>query len=180
VETFDAWLDRLAAPGPDPGGGAAAGVMLALGSALAAKVAAYPPAAGADLGDVRAAADALRSRALDLVAADGAASTRLVAAWRTGSADLAPAALAAAGTSDDLLRLAAEAEPLLAVLAARGSAPLRADVAAAASAYAGGARVALVNLVGNLDLAGRPAGPRERARPEALIARLEEASRIPG
>lgn len=187
---FDDWLDRLAAPGPDPGGGAAGAVMLALGAALLEKVAGYPPRSGTgDLRPTGAAAALLRGRAQELVVADGAASARLVAALRAGTDDLAPAALAAAGTSADLVHLAADAEPLLTVLAERGSAALQADVAAAAAAYGAGVRIALVNLVGNVDLgtthrADRDALERLRAGTgpgQALLDRLDSAAalRIP-
>ncbi|WP_170866916.1 cyclodeaminase/cyclohydrolase family protein [Nocardioides lianchengensis] len=179
MEPLDAWLDRLAAPGADPGGGAAAAVMLGLGSALVGKVASYPSRDGADLAGVRDAADALRRRSLKLVAADGAASARLVAAWRSRSDDLAAAAVAAAGTSADILAVVEDAIPLLAELARLGSAPLLADVAAAAAAYGAAARVAVLNLDGDLHLAGAPDREDLAGRGERLIARLDAATRIP-
>lgn len=192
MEPFDVWLDRLAAPGPDPGGGAAAAVMLGLGSALAAMVAGYPPQPGGpDLVPTREAADALRARALELVASDAAASARLVAAWRSGSADLAPAAVAAAGTSAAIVAVAAAAEPLLGLLAEHGSRLVLADVAAAAASYGAAVRVATVNLTGNLAAAeDAGAGPDDLAPlaaavgpADALVARfdvLARLSRIPG
>jgi hypothetical protein len=41
--SLDAWLDRLSQRGGEPGGGAASGVMLAIGAALLHMVAAYTP-----------------------------------------------------------------------------------------------------------------------------------------
>ncbi|MDN4174999.1 cyclodeaminase/cyclohydrolase family protein [Nocardioides sp. SOB77] len=166
-EGLATWLGRLATAGPDPGGGAAAAVMLGLGAALAEMVAGYPARPGAEpVTDVGPAARGLRDRALDLVARDAAASARLVAAWRSGGADLADAAVAAAGTSAEVVDVATDAVPLLARLLTDGNPPLVADVAVAAAALAAAARSGAVNLAGNLGTAA------EAGADDAVLAPL--------
>jgi methenyltetrahydrofolate cyclohydrolase len=151
---WSGYLDALAAPGPEPGGGSAAAVMLALGSALVTMVAGYPASGPSDLTEAGAAGTRLRARAEQLVAGDGAASARLVAAWRGGvREELGPAATAAARSCLDLLAVAREAVAPVELLEAEGSIRVRADVGVAATAYAAAARAAVLTLAGNLELA---------------------------
>ncbi len=77
---LDDWLAALAAPIPEPGGGAAAGVVIATGAALVAMTAGYAVAPQRDA----VLADATRARRDALVAAehDGRMSAALVAAFR--------------------------------------------------------------------------------------------------
>ena len=79
------WMEKLATPHGDPGGGAAGGVALAMAAALCEMVAGYPPTIEGDaavLAAVRVRAAGSRARALDLAQADGAASAAFTEAHR--------------------------------------------------------------------------------------------------
>lgn len=148
------WLQRLAAPAPDPGGGAAAAVVLAAGAALMSMSAGY-----ADRGRVREAATAAetaRRVALTEADADAAHSAALAEAYHLPEDDPARPEMmrermrAAAASSRDV---GEAARPLLAPLGALADEvpPLvRADVAVAARLLAAAVRASTVNLRSNL------------------------------
>jgi methenyltetrahydrofolate cyclohydrolase len=153
-ETIGSWLDRLAAHGSNPGGGAAAALMAATGLALTEMVAAHGDRTVVLVAQTRA----LRERALALIDEDARASGDLALAWRAKLAHLPDTAREGARTSAEILRLGAAALPLLAELEERGNPVLRADLAAAAAGLGAASRIAAINLAGNLALAGERSG----------------------
>ena len=148
------WLERLAAPVPEPGGGAAAGVVIATGAALAAMAAGYVPAGGSDVErhGVLAAATAARREALAAAEHDGRMSAALVSAFRRPSDDPdRPAAILAttvraAEASSALVDVAASLLPALAWLDEHGEPRLAPDVAVSARLLACGIRASAVNI----------------------------------
>jgi formiminotetrahydrofolate cyclodeaminase len=95
--------------------------------------------------------------------------------------------VAAAGTSADIVAVAADAESLLDLLAAHGSRLVLSDVAVAAASYGAAVRAAAVNLSGNCRVAeGEGAAVGDLiplAEADALVARMDvlaALSRIPG
>lgn len=149
---LDAWLDRLAQPTGAPGGGAACGVIIAMGASLLHMVTAYTP------DDERAQEAghrvlARRARALAAAEVDGIRSSELGAALAEPehpgrSARVRAAAIAAAGTSVELADVGAALRAELRVVEAVGNPNLAADTAVAAAAVAAGA--AIVNDTGGL------------------------------
>ncbi|WP_261167329.1 cyclodeaminase/cyclohydrolase family protein [Microbacterium sp. Marseille-Q6965] len=148
--TIAEWIEGLAERRGDPGGGAAGGVMLAMGAALTAMVAAYT---GAD--DAERRARELTDSALRRADADSVASARFGAALRSDDdARQGEAAVAGARSSAALARLALDA---IAVLedAGGGTGPtLHADVAAAGAAIRAAAACAHANLRSDMGAAG--------------------------
>lgn len=147
---IDDWLERLAAPVPEPGGGAAAGLVIATGAALAAMAAGY--AAGAESAAVVATATAARRSALDAAEHDGRMSAALVAAFRRDgddpdrSAAIVETTVLAARASSALVEVAASLFPALAWLDAHGESRLAPDVAVSARLLASGIRASAVNI----------------------------------
>ncbi|MCS5716029.1 cyclodeaminase/cyclohydrolase family protein [Herbiconiux sp. CPCC 205716] len=151
-----AWVGRLAEPVGDPGGGAASGVMLAMGCALTSMVAGYtrhehPLEADA----VKERADARRERALELADLDAQESAEFGAAYHEPRGEPRDAAVTAAGsaaarTSADLAQLASEALDDLAALAPLAPPFLRPDVAVAEAALRAGLAGARTNLDADL------------------------------
>lgn len=147
---IDDWLERLAAPVPEPGGGAAAGVVIATGAALVAMAAGY--CAGAERDGVVAAATAARQSALDAAEHDGRMSAALVAAFRRDDNDpgrpvaIVQSTVGAARASAALVAVAASLLPALAWLEAHGVSRLAPDVAVSARLLAGGIRASAVNI----------------------------------
>jgi formiminotetrahydrofolate cyclodeaminase len=86
TSTVSAWVGRLAEPVPNPGGGAASGVMLSIAAALLSMVAGYtdePEGERAvELHGLRLRAEALRNDAILLADADAEASRAFGAAYR--------------------------------------------------------------------------------------------------
>lgn len=189
-EALDSWLDRLAEAKGAPGGGAACGVMLGVSAALLHMVALYTT-------DDSRAADAaerlvgLRYAALRAAEADGVSSAELGAALAVPSDDpdrdrsVRDAALAAAESSAALGEVAAALVPELELLADIGNPNITADLVVAAHALAAGAAGALVNLRGDVQLAGahraddEDAAARERLelRARAMADARDAASR---
>ncbi|SCE17597.1 Formiminotetrahydrofolate cyclodeaminase [Streptomyces sp. DfronAA-171] len=189
---LDAYLGRLAAREPAPGGGAAAAVHAAQGAALVAMVARYSTgpkyAAHAErLAEITTEADDLRERALTLADEDAAAFTAVTDAYRlpkntpeeksARSGAIAAALLGAATPPAALLSLAERIVSLAEELLPVGNPNVVTDVAAAAEAARAAASTARVNV--EINLGGiKDAEARERltatlGRTEPLLARAE-------
>ncbi|GAA3648607.1 cyclodeaminase/cyclohydrolase family protein [Microbacterium marinilacus] len=144
--TIESWTARLGEASGNPGGGAAAGVMLAIAAGLMSMVAGYSD----DAGELRDRARVLRDAALDAAEADAAASAAFGAAFRRDDdgrkAAIREASLAAATSSAALGDRARAAIPDLEHLAAHGEPTLVADVAVAAAALRAALASARTNL----------------------------------
>ena len=157
--SLDAWLDRLSQRGGEPGGGAASGVMMAIGAALLHMVAAYTP------DDERAQHSGRRSielrvRALQAAEEDGIRSAALGAALATDASPdrderIVKTGTAGAESSASLISIGGALAAELRVLADRGNPHLIADVAVAAEAIGAGLGGALTNLRACATLARR-------------------------
>ena len=160
-------LDRLSADGLAPGAGSAAALTVAFASRLVAMVArcslAWEEAAG-----VRAQANAISERAVDLAHTDGRAWEDALAALRDaeagGDADprrsfsLEQKLEAAAAAPIEIASLGADVAALAALAGEHGEATYRADAAAAAALAAGGSAAA-AHLV-RVNLGVRTTDPR--------------------
>lgn len=188
-ETIEAFLERLSARVPAPGGGASAALHAAQAAALLGMVARYSDGAKYEqhaevIASVIVNADELRERALGLAAADAAAFTRVTDAYRLpkGTAELTAArstaiaeALAGAagppaGVVGTALRLVELAEELLPV----GNPNVITDVAAAAEAARAAATTARVNIEVNLSGIKAPDVVAEFTRVAALVDSIAE------
>ena len=158
-DTIAGFLAQLAARVPAPGGGATAALHTAQAAALLAMVARYSDGARYDaavMGRVTAAADALRSRALELAEADAAAFGAVGEAYQLprsadGRSEAIAAALAgAARPPADVVRLALRLIPLAEELLAAGNRNVITDVGAAAEAARAAAVTARLNIEVNL------------------------------
>ena len=158
--SLDAWLDRLSQRGGEPGGGAASGVMLAIGAALLHMVAAYTPDDERAQESGRQAVE-FRVEALRAAEEDGVRSAAL-AAEPSPERDsrIVDTGTAGAESSAALVGIGAALAAELRVLADRGNPHLIADVAVAAEAIGAGLGGALTNLRSCLALTRRhlPAG----------------------
>lgn len=177
--TIERWTSGLAEANGDPGGGAASGVMLAIGAGLMSMVAAY-----SGLDDIGSRARRLREAALGAADADAAASAAFGAAFGhegDGREDaIRDAALAAARSSAALGDRAREAIPDLERLASEGDPTLVADVAVAAAALRAalaGARTNLSYDLATLRSAGDTLDEVRAAHPDlwASVAGLDDA-----
>ena len=160
-------LDRLSADGLAPGAGSAAALTVAFASRLVAMVArcslAWEEAAG-----VRAQANAISERAVDLAHTDGRAWEDALAALRDaeagGDADprrsfsLEQKLEAAAAAPIEIASLGADVAALAALAGEHGDPTYRADAAAAAALAAGGSAAA-AHLV-RVNLGVRTTDPR--------------------
>jgi formiminotetrahydrofolate cyclodeaminase len=183
--TIERWTERLAEATGDPGGGAAAGVMLAIAAGLMSMVAGY-----SDADDVRERARGLREAALEAADADAQASAAFGAAFRREDdgrdAAIREATLAAARSSARLGDQARAAIPDLEQLATHGDPALVADVAVAAAALRAALASARTNLsydLGMLRSAGLALDEVRRAHPElwTAVAGLDDAiARVDG
>ncbi|WP_203135510.1 cyclodeaminase/cyclohydrolase family protein [Microbacterium sp. JZ31] len=183
--SIDRWTARLGEAKGDPGGGAAAGVMLALAAGLISMVAGY-----SDAIEVGERARALRDEALDAADADAAASAAFGAAFRRdddGRAEaIREASLEAARSSARLGGRARAAIPDLEHLAAHGDPALVADVAVAAAALRAALASARTNLsfdLATLRSAGMTLPDVRAAHPDlwAAVAGLDDAiARVDG
>ncbi|PZU48780.1 MAG: formiminotransferase-cyclodeaminase [Microbacterium sp.] len=178
------WLERLAAPVPDPGGGAAAGLVIATGAALVEMTAGY--AAGAERDGILERASQARHEALAAADEDGRMSAALVAAFRMPAdaagraAAIAETTVRAADSSAALVRVAASLSAPLAWLEQHGETRLAPDVAVAARLLAAGIRAAAVNIrcdATSAADAGAPAGEVDRLA-AMLAAALDDAATL--
>jgi formiminotetrahydrofolate cyclodeaminase len=164
-QTIGAYLERLAAREPAPGGGAAAALHAAQGAALLAMVARYTTGdryaeLAGEIAVVTAEADRLRARALELAAADAAAFTAVTEAYRLPRADeeqkaarsraIAGALAGAARPPAEVVAVARELTVLAERLLPIGNPNVVTDVAAAAEAVRAAAATARVNVEINL------------------------------
>lgn len=183
--TIDRWTAHLGEAQGDPGGGAAAGVMLSLAAGLISMVARY---SGAE--EVVARAGELRQAALDAADADAEASAAFGAAFRRDDEGRAQAireaSLEAAHSSARLGDRARSAVPDLEHLAAHGDPGLVADVAVAAAALRAALASARTNLsydLATLRSAGDTLDEVRAAHPDlwASVAALDDAiARVDG
>jgi formiminotetrahydrofolate cyclodeaminase len=143
TSTVDEWTRALAGKNGSPGGGAGAGVLLAVAAALMSMVAGYSEHDGADGADdvqqVHARARSLRETALGLADEDSEASAAFGAAYRLEQGPerdsaIRDASVAAARASSVLGRHAADAVDDLEWLAVHGNPALIADVVVALGA----------------------------------------------
>lgn len=158
---LDAWLARLAEPTGAPGGGSAAGVMMAIAAALLHMVCGYTPGepVAARAGErVRV----LREESLDAAHEDGVRSVALGAALAAKGPDregnLHREAVAAAASSARLAELGIALAEQLRVIAEVGNPHLVADTGVAGEALRAGLGAALINLRSNVRLAEAHAG----------------------
>lgn len=183
--TIERWTAGLTEANGDPGGGAAAGVMLAVAAGLTGMVAGY---SGADV--VRERARRLREEALAAADADAAASAAFGAAFRRGDEGrgeaIREAAIGAARSSARLGEHARGAIPDLEALAGEGDPALVADVAVAAAALRAALASARTNLsfdLATLRSAGDTLDEVRAAHPDlwTAVAGLDDAiARIDG
>lgn len=140
--TIEDWTEALAESSGSPGGGAAAGVMLAIAYSLTSMVAGYSAADGAladDLEALRGRAAAGREDALELADQDAAASESFGSAFRLQHGErrdeaIREASVEAARASAAVGKRGAEAVADLEWLAQHGNPALIADIAVACGA----------------------------------------------
>ena len=195
-ETVEAFLGRLAARVPAPGGGTVAALHAAQSAALVAMVARYSDGARYDaglMGRIVTEADGLRTEALGLAEADAEAFGAVAAAYQrpkdtaelvaARSAAIAEALIGAAGPPADVIRTARRLIELAAELLPAGNRNVITDVAAAAEAARAAAVTARVNIEVNLrgigdGATGDPATRAEliatAAITDEIIARADE------
>jgi methenyltetrahydrofolate cyclohydrolase len=159
LSTIVGFLDDVAAPRPDPGGGAASALVLATGVALAEMVTGYSPDLTATEPGLSARLAALRTDALALVDADAAASAgfaealAMPAQTHERTRAVVAACLAAA---ESALRIADGATRLLTelrLLDRHGEPRVRPDVQVAAACAGTAVRASIANVHACLELA---------------------------
>jgi formiminotetrahydrofolate cyclodeaminase len=186
--TVEDWTQALAQSVGSPGGGAGAGVMLAIAASLASMVAGYTEVDGRqqqELADIHARVRSLREAALRLADEDASASQAFGAAFRLepGPARedaIHRASVDAAKASAVLGERAIDAIADLAWLASNGNPALVADVVVAFGALRAAVTGARTNV--SFDLAALTSAGRtpERIREEqpalwATVSKLDDA-----
>jgi formiminotetrahydrofolate cyclodeaminase len=172
----DEWMRALSESTGSPGGGAGAGVMLAIAASLTSMVAGYTEPADGDedaLDSLLRRAHALREDALDLADEDATASKAFGAAFRLPKGEerdtaIRRASVSAAETSAVLGRRAVDAIDDLAWLAEHGNAALVADVVVACGALraaVAGARTNVSFDLGSLRSTGESLAQVEHENP---------------
>ncbi|WP_374947109.1 cyclodeaminase/cyclohydrolase family protein [Agreia sp.] len=175
ASTVDEWTRALADTNGSPGGGAGAGVMLAIAASLISMVAGYSQRDGEsggevdDLRELHARAHSLREIALRLADDDSEASAAFGAAYSLEKgperdAAIRDASMAAARASSVLGRHAADAINDLAWLAFHGNPALIADVVAALGALRAAITGARTNVSFDLAAVARAGQPPEQVR----------------
>ncbi|MEE2570138.1 cyclodeaminase/cyclohydrolase family protein [Pseudarthrobacter sp. J64] len=158
--TVDDWTRALAESVGSPGGGAGAGVMLAIAASLTSMVAGYTQAEGqkrSEVAVIQSRARSLRETALQLADDDASASKNFGAAFRLSPGPerekaIRRASVAAAKASAVLGKQAIEAIDDLAWLASHGNPALVADIVVALGALRAALTGARTNV--SFDLAG--------------------------
>jgi formiminotetrahydrofolate cyclodeaminase len=191
AQTLPAWLTDLASAAPAPGGGAAAAVNAALGAALVEMVAnlTIGKPAYADheehVRTVLANATDLRQQAVELIEADAAAFTALMATYKlpkatdeekaARTAEIQRATAHAAEIPLQIAEIGAAVIKLAGQLPGRSNPNVLSDVAVAASAAAAAIESGAINVQINLGSIKDPAIADEiatrLARQEAAMAR---------
>ncbi|MFD2093802.1 cyclodeaminase/cyclohydrolase family protein [Blastococcus deserti] len=186
TDALPAYLERLAARVPAPGGGAAAGLHAAQAAALVAMVARYSDAPRfaehADaIAAVTAVADDLREQALGLAEEDAAVFTAVTEAYglpkgtdaekAARSAAIADALVGAARVPAAVVRVADRVLGLAEELLPIGNRNVLSDVAAAAEAARAAATTARVNVEINL---GGIKDPAVRAELAAAVDPVDD------
>ncbi|SMQ75044.1 cyclodeaminase/cyclohydrolase family protein [Agreia sp. VKM Ac-1783] len=178
ASTVDEWTRALAGTNGSPGGGAGAGVMLAIAASLMSMVAGYSERTDGrsdsqpdDLTELRARARSLRETALRLADEDSAASSAFGAAYHLEKgperdAAVRAASVDAARASSVLGRRASEAVDDLEWLALHGNPALIADVVVALGALRAAITGARTNVSFDLAAVSRAGEPREQVRDE--------------
>jgi formiminotetrahydrofolate cyclodeaminase len=178
TSTVDEWTRALAGTNGSPGGGAGAGVMLAIAASLMSMVAGYSERTDGrsdsqpdDLTELRARARSLRETALRLADEDSAASSAFGAAYHLEKgperdAAVRAASIDAARASSVLGRRASEAVDDLEWLALHGNPALIADVVVALGALRAAITGARTNVSFDLAAVSRAGEPREQVRDE--------------
>ena len=175
--TVDEWMRALSESTGSPGGGAGAGVMLAIAASLTSMVAGYTEPRDGEEATVEAIlgrARSLRVDALGLADADATASAAFGSAFRLEKGPerddaIRRASIAAAGTSATLGGRAVDAVDDLAWLARHGNRALVADVVVACGALraaVAGARTNVSYDLGSLRSTGEAFDQIERDNPE--------------
>jgi methenyltetrahydrofolate cyclohydrolase len=191
-ETIRAFLGKLAARTPAPGGGATAALHAAQAAALLAMVARYsdgPRYAGnaGTITSVLSEADQLREECAALIAADVAAFGSVAAAYTLPrdtaeqkadrSAAIAAALITAAGPPAEVITAAGRLLGLAEALRPVANRNVISDVAAAAEAIRAAAATARINVEVNLpgmtDAAARERYDEVAARVDSLLARAD-------
>jgi formiminotetrahydrofolate cyclodeaminase len=189
-DTIAAFLDRLAARVPAPGGGATAALHAAQAAALIAMVARYSDGARYDaelIGRIVTEADELRDTALGLAEADEAAFRAVAEAYRlpreteqehkARSASISSALAGAARPPADVVRTALLLISLAEELLPAGNRTMITDLAAAAVAVRAAAVTARllveVNLRGITDLALQEEFAATAAAADTVTARAD-------
>ena len=194
-ETIGAFLEKLAARTPAPGGGAVAALHAAEAAALLGMVARYTSgpryaAVAPVIERVIAQSDALRAECTDLIAADAEAFGAVAAAYAlpkdtaeqqaARSAAIAAALVIAAGPPGAVIDAAARLLELAEALRPAGNRTLLSDVAAAAEAIRAAAATARinveVNLAGITDAAARDRYSELAASVDTLLASADAVS----
>ncbi|MFL1378794.1 MULTISPECIES: cyclodeaminase/cyclohydrolase family protein [unclassified Nocardiopsis] len=187
-EPIGAYLHRLAAREPAPGGGAAAALHAAQGAALVAMVARYtsgPKYAqhAEQIERITGRADALAERALGLAAEDETAFGDVAAAYKlprdteadkaARSAAIAEATVGATVPPAEVIAVSGEIVALAEALLPIGNPNVVTDIAAAAEAARAAATTSRVNI--EINLAGVE-DPDRRADLRAVAAEVDDIS----
>lgn len=160
--TIEEFAAALASDSPTPGGGSAAAAAVALGAALVAMSGRLTLArkryrsVHAEMGQIVARADAIRSEALALIEADAEVYAGLLAAYRLPRAStaaraeaIANAALAASRVPAAVGDLALEVIELAEAAVTRANPHVRSDAAAGAALARGVMRICEMNIAAN-------------------------------
>ena len=172
ASTVDAWTRALAGTNGSPGGGAGAGVMLAIAASLMSMVAGYSERDTEEtdaLTELHARARSLRETALRLADEDSTASAAFGAAYRlekgpTRDAAIRQASIDAARASSILGRHASDAIDDLEWLAFNGNPALIADVVVALGALRAAITGARTNVSFDLAAVSRAGEPPKQVR----------------
>ena len=158
AQRLEEFLDAIASDEPAPGGGAVAGIVVAMAAGLVAMAARFSLGRWSDASAVVERADALRHRVAPLAPADSQAYEEVLAAMRlpkslepdVRNAAIGNALARAAEIPLEIAKDASEVAVLAALVAENGNPNLRGDAVAGAILAEGGARVAANLVVVNL------------------------------
>lgn len=173
------FLDALSADRPDPGGGSAAAVTVALGAGLCEMAARLSADRLADAAELAVAAQRLRSAAAPLAQADAESYRGVLEAYRIArgtpgrAAAISAALSAASAVPTQIVEIGVQVAGLATRLAEEGNPNLRGDAQTAALLAAAGARAA-ARLVA-INLAAAPDDERS-AHVSGLLRRLPPAA----